>query len=160
MHQADDVAVHELRRRQIDRDLQRLRPGRRLAAGLAQDPLAHLDDQAAFLRERNEFARRDEAAHRMHPARQRLEADDLALATVWRAMRLRLIMQRQFAVLDRDRQILVQHAAVADLLVHLRLENADRAARFLLGAEQRRAGIGQQRCARRRRYAGIPRCRW
>ena len=39
----------------------------------------------------------------------------------------------------------MQHAAVADLLVHLRRENADRAARLLLGAEQRRAGIGEQR---------------
>ena len=39
----------------------------------------------------------------------------------------------------------MQHAAVADLLVHLGRENADRAARLLLGAEQRRAGIGEQR---------------
>ena len=39
----------------------------------------------------------------------------------------------------------MQHAAVADLLVHLGCENADRAARLRLGAEQRRAGIGEQR---------------
>ena len=82
MHQADHVAMHELRRRQVDRDLQRLRPGRGLAAGFAQDPFAHLDDQAAFFRQRNEIAGRHEAAHRMHPARQRLEADHLLVATV------------------------------------------------------------------------------
>ena len=67
------------------------------------------------------------------------------VATVGPDVGLRLVVQRQFAVLDRDREILVQHAAVADLLVHLRLEDADRAARFRLGAEQRRAGIGEQR---------------
>ena len=88
---------------------------------------------------------RHEAAHRMQPSRQRLEADDLALGDGLARHRLRLIMQRQLAVLDREREILVQHAAIADLLVHLRLVDADRAARFRLGAEQRRAGIGEQR---------------
>ncbi len=39
----------------------------------------------------------------------------------------------------------MQHAAVADLLVHLGFIEVDRAARFGLGAEQRRAGIGEQR---------------
>jgi len=78
MDEADEVAVHELRRRQVDGDLQRRRPGGRLAAGLAQDPLAHFHDQAALFGERNEIAGRDETAHRMQPARQRLEADHLA----------------------------------------------------------------------------------
>ena len=74
----DQIAVHELRRRQVDRDLQRLWPGCRFPAGLAQNPFAHLDDQAALLGERNEIAGRHEAADRMDPARQRLEADDVA----------------------------------------------------------------------------------
>ena len=74
--------------------------------------------------------------------------------------RLRLVVQRQFAVPDRHREILVQHAAVADLLVHLGLEDADRAARLRLGAEQRRAGIGEQRSRVRAVDAEIPRCRW
>ena len=55
MHEADEIAVHELRRRQVDSDLQRHRPGGRLLAGFAQYPFAHLDDQAAFFRERNEI---------------------------------------------------------------------------------------------------------
>ena len=38
----------------------------------------------------------------------------------------------------------MQHAPVADLLIHLRFVDADRAARFRLGARQRRAGIGEQ----------------
>ena len=143
MHQADQVTVHELGRRQVDRDLHRHLPRRGLLAGLAQDPFAHLDDQAAFFRKRNEFAGRNEAAHRMLPPRQRLEADDLAGGDAGSRGRLRLIMQREFAVLDRKRKVLVQHPAVADLLVHLRFIDADGAARLLLGAEQRRPGIGQ-----------------
>ena len=86
-----------------------------------------------------------EAAHRMQPARQRLEADHLALGDRRARRCLRLVVQRQFAVPDREREVLMQHAAVADLLVHLRLVDADRAARFRLRAEQRRAGIGEQR---------------
>ena len=159
MHQADEVAVHELRRRQVDRDLQRLRPRRRLAAGLAQNPFAHFDDQAAFFRQRNEIAGRDKAAGRMHPARQRLEAGDVVADNVLAGGGLRLVVQRQFAVADRRGQILMQRAAIADLLVHLGLEQADRAARFRLGAEQRGVGIGEQRrgvvaVARKHRDAG------
>ena len=40
----------------------------------------------------------------------------------------------------------MQHATIADLLIHLRLEDADRASRMRFGAEQRRTGIGEQRC--------------
>ena len=69
----------KLHRREIDGDLERLRPRRRLAAGLAQDPFADRDDEAALLGERNEVAGRDQAALRMLPAHQRLEADDLAV---------------------------------------------------------------------------------
>ena len=75
MHQRHQIAVQELHRRQVHSDLQRLRPGRGFPARGAQDPLAHLDDQAAFLGERNEHARRDDTAGRMIPAHQRLEAD-------------------------------------------------------------------------------------
>ncbi|GCC44573.1 hypothetical protein chiPu_0028521, partial [Chiloscyllium punctatum] len=104
MDQADEVAMGELRRRQVHRDLHRNRPGGRLAAGFAKDPFAHLDDQAALLRERDEVTGRHEAAHRMVPARQRLETDDLAARNARASDRLRLVVERQLAVLDRDRQ--------------------------------------------------------
>ncbi len=117
-----------------------LRPGRRLAAGLAQDPFAHRDDQAALLGERNEGAGRDHAALRMLPAHQRLEADDLAVDA-----RLRLVMQRQFAALDRRAQLLLQRAPLAQPLVHVGFEEAERAAPLRLGAIERGVGIGDQR---------------
>ena len=78
MHEVDDIAMHELGRREINRDLQRHRPGGGLAARFAQDPFAHHDDQAAFFRQRDEVARRNKPAHRMQPPRQRLETDDFA----------------------------------------------------------------------------------
>ncbi len=92
MHQLRQVAVLELHRRQVDGDAQRPRPGRRLAAGGAQNPFAELDDDAALLGQRDEGAGRDHALARMMPAHQRLEAGDLAVD-----MRLRLIVQREFA---------------------------------------------------------------
>ncbi len=91
----------------------------------------------------------------MVPPRQRLEPDDFTRGGGLARHRLRLIMQRQFAVLDREREILMQYAAIANLLIHFRVVDADGAARCRLGAEQGRAGVDQQRrgvCAVVREY--------
>src|SRR3954463_7947655 len=98
MDEPDHVAVHELRRRQVDRDLKRRQPGGGLAAGLAQDPLAHLDDQAAFLRDQNEFGRRDLSARGGLPGRQHLEAYDIALGYAVTRSPLRLKGERELAI--------------------------------------------------------------
>ena len=63
---------------EVDRHLDVLRPGRRVGAGAVDHPFADRDDQAELLGERDEIARRDQPAHRMLPADQRLEAGDLA----------------------------------------------------------------------------------
>ena len=57
MNERGQVAMAELHRRQVDRDAQRLGPGRGLPACLAHDPFAHGNDEAAFLGQRNEGAR-------------------------------------------------------------------------------------------------------
>ena len=80
------------------------------------------------------------AALRMLPAHQRLEADDLAVDA-----RLRLIVQGQFAVLDRRSQFLLQHAPLAQPLIHVGLEEAEHAAPFRLGAIERGVGVADQR---------------
>ena len=49
----------ELGRREIDGDLEVVRPCGRFLAGLPQHPLADRDDQAGFLRNRDEVGRRD-----------------------------------------------------------------------------------------------------
>ena len=76
----------------------------------------------------------------MMPAHQRLEAGDLAVD-----MGLRLVVQLDLAAHDGRAQILLQRALFAQLLVHRRLEEADRSARFRFGAEQRGVGVGDQR---------------
>ena len=55
---------------------QRVRQSLGLAAGLLEDHPADRDDQLGLLRERDEVDREDEAARRVLPAGQRLEADD------------------------------------------------------------------------------------
>src|SRR5215212_1650321 len=117
MHKTRQVPMTELDGRQVDGDLQLLRPGRRLAAGLAQDPFAEGDDQPTFLRYWNEFRRRDHSACWVIPAHQRLETDDLALHA-----RLRLISKRQFTPLHCEAQVMLQGPALAQLAVHIRFE--------------------------------------
>src|SRR5215471_8780562 len=76
-------------------------------------------NEPALLGDRNEGRGRHLAARRMLPARQRLEADDLAVDA-----RLRLVIGDELAALDRAAQILEQRAAFAQPLVHVGLEEA------------------------------------
>ena len=80
------------------------------------------------------------AAGRMLPAHQRLEADDLAADA-----RLRLVVQGELVALDRRAQILLQRAPLAQPLVHVGFEEADRAAAVRLGAIERGVGVAEQR---------------
>ncbi len=77
----------------------------------------------------------------MPPAHQGLEADDLAADPG-----LRLVVQCQLAAFDRRLQVVLQRAALAQPLVHRRLEEAVDAAAFGLGAIERGVGVGDQRC--------------
>ena len=73
------------------------------------------------------------------PAHQRLETDDGAVDA-----RLRLIVQDEFALLDRRAQLMLKRAPVSQAFVHMRFEEADRAASIGLGAIERRIGVGEQ----------------
>ena len=75
----------------------------------------------------------------MVPAHERFEAGDFAVD-----MRLRLVMQFDLAAGDRAAQVLLQRAFFSQRFVHRHFEEADRAARFRFGAEQRGTGIGDQ----------------
>src|SRR5215211_2947462 len=140
MDKARQIAMAKLDGRKVDRDVQRPRPGCRLAAGFTQNPFADRDDEPALFRQRNEGVWRNVAAARMMPAQERLEADDLAAD-----QGLRLVVQRELAVLDRRSQVVLEGAPLPQPLVHVGLEEPDGAASFLLGAVQGRVGIGQQR---------------
>jgi len=70
----------------------------------------------------------------------RLETRDLAVHAC-----LRLIMDHQLAALGRGLQVLHQGAAFAQALVHLGLEEPDRAASAAFRPMERRVGIAEQR---------------
>src|ERR1700674_4207341 len=74
----DEAGIVELHGRDVDGDLQRLRPRRRLAASRPQDPVSDLQDRAGLLGDRDEDHRRNLAAYRVLPAQQGFEADNVA----------------------------------------------------------------------------------
>jgi hypothetical protein len=55
MDERRQIAMAKLNRRKIDRDLQGFGPGRRFAAGLAQNPFAYRQDEAGPFGDRNEI---------------------------------------------------------------------------------------------------------
>ena len=130
----------ELRRRDVDGDMQMFRPLRRREAGLADHPFAERHDEADLFGERNEGRGRHHAALGMVPADQRLKAADLAALQVHH----RLIVELELARGQRLAQVLLHDAAGLHLLVHVRLEEAERAAAVALGAVKREVRIAQQ----------------
>src|SRR5690348_8129198 len=112
MDKTGEISLPELHRRKIDRDVQGARPRARLVAGLAEDALAHRENESAFLGNRNERPRQNETACRMLPAHERLEADHLAADP-----RLRLVMKHELIVRHGRAQIVNERATLAQLLV-------------------------------------------
>src|SRR5262245_36714530 len=76
----------------------------------------------------------------MLPARQRLEADDLAVDP-----RLRLVMDQQLVLLDRGAKVVQERTPLAQALVHVGLEEADRAASFGFRPVKCGIGVGEER---------------
>lgn len=143
MHELHEILVVDLHRRNVDGDGQRLRPGRGLLAGLAQNPLADAENGAGFLRDRNEHGRRNRTAGLVIPAQQGFEADHGPSLNVF----LWLIDQIELAAGHRLPQIVLQHAAVMDFRAHSRFEETVGGAAFHLGAVERGIGVHEQRLA-------------
>ena len=104
-----EPAVGKLRRRDVDGDLQRRVPARRLAQRFADHLLRQAPDQSDFLGDRNENVRPDDPGQRVIPAREDLETHDLAC----REVHLRLEERHELAVLEAE----------ADALLDLTLGN-------------------------------------
>src|SRR6185295_17665109 len=108
----------ELARREVDRhaDVRVIRElgleVHRVAAGRLQDPEPERDDQAGLLGERDEVERRDEAALRVLPADERLEAVDRAGLQ----RDERLVVERELAVLERPRKVALELQALEERL--------------------------------------------
>ena len=90
-------------------------------------------DQTGLLGDRNEFGRRHDASQRMVPADQGLEARRLV---VFRRHQ-RLVVEHEFAILEGLAQFQLEHAAFADIRIHLRFEEAEGGAAFGLGPIKR-----------------------
>src|SRR5262245_25384665 len=99
-----------------------MRPRRRLAASLAQDPFADRNDEAALFGRWNKCAGSNEPAARMIPSHQRLEPDDAPVD-----QGLRLVVQSKLLEVYRSPQIPLERAPVARALVHLGGEEPDSA---------------------------------
>ena len=116
-----EIALAELRRGEVDRELDVRRPMRRLGAGAADDPFAEPDDQPGFLRDRDEPVGRNDAQLRVAPPHQGLraahapgrEGDD------------GLVVQLELAARDRRAQVVLERVPRARLGFHLWLEEAE-----------------------------------
>ena len=114
------VAAAELDCRNVDGDLDALRPLRCIVAGPTQNPTADIDDEADLLCQRNEIHRRNAASDRMVPADQRFEAADTSLREVIE----RLIMQLEFLFLNGCSEVCLQRVSQLHLRFHLTGEEA------------------------------------
>ena len=132
-------AASELNRRDVDRELDVVGPGRGLGAGRGQHPFAELVDQAGLFGDRDEFGGRDHAALGMPPAQQRFAAGDPVVLQADAG----LVVDFERPVGDRLAQIDFQHAARLDVRVHGRLEEAPGAAAGRFGGIHRQIGVLQ-----------------
>ena len=146
-----EIAAAELRRRQIDRHADLVRPSRARLAGPPQHRRPHLLHQPDLLDDRDEFGRRHRAEQGAAPARQRLEADDPPR----RDGDDRLEIDLDPVGGDRSAQFELDQPANLDLGVHLLLERPPHPAPVRLRRIERdirfrEQGVGTEPVVRRR----------
>ena len=115
-------------------------PSPALAAGFAHDPGADLDDEPGFVGQRNEAVRRHDAALRMLPAQQRLDAGRAA----GHAIQDGLVVQEQLAALHGVPQVRFQHQLLGRAGAHFARVVTHAVAAGALRAGHRRLGIHDQ----------------
>jgi hypothetical protein len=134
------VGLLQLARRQVDRHRRHRQagrfPGAQLAADLADHPFADRQDQAGIFEDGDEFQRRHQAALRMLPAQQGFEAADAAA----RQVQLGLVVQQEFAALQRLAQLRLELDALGRVLVQRRGIELPGVAAIVLGAVH--GGVG------------------
>ncbi|MCW0447782.1 hypothetical protein NB706_000616 [Xanthomonas sacchari] len=139
-----EAAVAQLHRRDVHRDpveaQPRRIPGRGLAAGLADHPVAQAHDLAAFLGDRNELGRVAMAVAGAVPAQQRFHRRR-ALA---RRVHQRLVHQRELLAVQRAMQRMLDLQAPLRAQQHVLAVVMAGVASGLLGRVHRRVGGAQQ----------------
>ena len=125
--------VAKLDWRNIDGNLDIIRPAGCFRAGFHQDPVADLADQSGFLGDRDEVRRGDVTACGMFPANERFATNDALCLDVneW------LIMQLELPFEDRGAQVHFERMARLELQVHFTFEEAECPLSVELGAIKR-----------------------
>ena len=119
-------------------------PASRLVARLEEHPAPDLEDQLGLLEHRHEVVRSDDAAGRMLPAQQRLDAGDMHT----REIEHRLVHQEELAVGEHAPQVHLELEPSKDLGLHLGREHSRAVAAVALGPVQRDVGVAQQLAGR------------
>src|SRR5581483_9288566 len=130
----------ELHRRQIDGNLQRHLPIHRCTAGGLENPGAERHHQAALLGNRNKFVRWL-ARPPFGPAKQSLEADELAVA----AMQKRLECELKCIRIEGAAHVGLNLPAFPQTRVHAGLEEAKGVTSFFLGLVHGSVSAADQR---------------
>lgn len=107
---------------------------------LLDGPAPQGDNQAAFFGDGDEFAWRHHPAGGMAPAHQGFQTGDPS----GRNFHLRLIEQRQLAVLERRMKLLADRHAFAHLDIQIGRMEVELVAAAFLGAVQSEIGLHQQ----------------
>src|SRR5215218_2005593 len=114
-------SMRELGRRDVEREpwraRQRALPRADLRQGAVERPFAYAADEAALLRQRDEFLGHQQAALGMAPAHQRLGTDHLAAAAYPMAFDYRVPVEDQLAAGKRAAQLVLQAQALRRALV-------------------------------------------
>src|SRR5918993_1037120 len=139
-HEVRQRSHDDLLRADVQREGDRIRPGRDGAAGLVDDPFADHRHETALFRDRDEDVRRDEAALRVIPADQGLEADQLL------SLRADQRLENEVELLRGDRLAEVGFEPDAILLLRLefRREVAGHSATGILRFVKREVGLQDQ----------------
>jgi len=140
----DEIGLAKLARTDIHRHLQFshttvIVPGCELRAGGCQNPLANRDDQTGILSQRNEVAGRDQTMLRMLPSHEGLGAEDPTPG-----VDLRLIVEEELVLLQRQVQILLELPPVPGCLIHACRKELNVVASSRLGVIHRRVGVAHQ----------------
>ena len=131
-------------------------PRRGLAAGLAEHPLADLDDQPALLGDRDEAGGGDRAELRVLPAQQRLDAEHPRGVG---EHDLGLVGERELPGGERVAQLGLELEPLDGARAHRAVEELQLRLAVLLGLVHRGVGVAQQLLGGRRRCRRRPRCR-
>ena len=111
-----------------------------LTAGLMQDPLPHLIDDADLFGLGDEFRRRKQSAFRMVPSNKGLEPTECLVA----CLDDRLVMQREFSFLYPQPQLIFKLQRRDGLLQHVRIKHLHAPTTAFFAVFQGHFGIAQQ----------------